>query len=831
VNALLPPEPGLYSPYSPGLPTAFVRPEVPMRWFWTITLVILVAPLAARAAEPRRPNVLWICADDHAPYVCGAYGNTQVRTPHLDRLAAQGMRFDRAYCNSPVCTASRQSFITGRYPRAVGVTLLQTALPASEKTLGKVLKAAGYDTAAIGKMHFNSALKHGFDLRLDRPDHQAYLRKKGKLPLPANVEVLPVWKPFRDPARVWLNSFYRPFGARDSDMDGTYFANEAARYLAEKKTRPFFLIVSFYEPHSPFRFPVEYRGRHKPESFAVPKVGPEDDWQIPAIFRGLTPREKQGIIASYYTSTEFMDKNVGVVLDALRKAGLDRDTLVVYTGDHGYMLGQHGRFEKHCCYEQAVRAPLLVRFPGRIREKQASKALVEFIDIVPTVLEFCRVPVPRTVQGRSLVPLVTGKAAAHRDHVVAEYSENEEAMIRTARWKFIYSTGKRARKDGYATGRPLPGRTIQLFDLEQDPQEMKNLAKVPKYAALVKQFTAQLADHMKRTARQPELVPKTDDVHAILEYCLQPHDVVPPKKADGKEKRSTTPEERALAYLAREVPRWAAKNKCYSCHNNGDAARALYAAARQGFAVPAKALADTTRWLTQPEKWEHNGGEGEFNDKKLARLQFAAGLAGALDAGHTRDRKALAQAARMLTTDQHKDGSWRMDARGNIGSPATYGTALATYLARHVLHEAGPESYGKAVARADRWFRQAEVVNVLDAGAVLLGLGDGKDAEALAQRKKCLALLRKGQSRDGGWGPYVTAAAEPFDTAVVLLALCRVPERADHNNMIRRGRAYLIAAQEEDGSWPETTRPAGRTSYAQHISTAGWATLALLATR
>src|SRR6516165_3885104 len=148
-------------------------------------------PGGASAAEPRRPNVLWICADDHAPYVCAAYGNPTVRTPNLDRLAAQGMRFDRAYCNSPVCTASRQSFLTGRYPRTIGVTLLQTPLPEGERTLAKLLKQAGYDTAAIGKMHFNSNLKHGFDLRIDRPEHARHLEQYGKRPLPEGMEVQP----------------------------------------------------------------------------------------------------------------------------------------------------------------------------------------------------------------------------------------------------------------------------------------------------------------------------------------------------------------------------------------------------------------------------------------------------------------------------------------------------------------------------------------------------------------------------------------------------------------------------------------------------------------
>lgn len=504
-----------------------------MRYLWmAVALVVMMA--ASVRAEPRRPNILWICADDHAPYVCGAYGNKIVRTPNLDRLASEGVRFDRAYCNSPVCTASRQSFLTGRYPRTLGVTLLQTPLPAEEPTLATLLRAAGYDTAAIGKMHFNSSLTHGFDLRIDLPQHNRLLREHKPRPLPPGIEVLPPWRPFRDPARIWLNSPCLPFGARDEDMAGTFFADRAVRYLRDRREKPFFLMVSFYEPHSPFRFPVEYRGKYRPGQFTVPRVGPEDDAQIPDIFRNLTEREKQGIIAAYHTSTEFMDKNAGLVLDALKQSGHAADTLVIYTGDHGYMLGQHGRFEKHCCYEPAVRSPLLMRWPGRLKAGQSTKALVEFIDVVPTVLEFCRLPAQATVQGKSLAPLLRGEVNKHRDRIVVEYSENEEAMIRTERWKFIYCTGKRQRQDGYATGRPLPGRTIRLYDEENDSEERTNLAGKPEHAGLIADFTAQLAEHLKRTARQPERIPKDGDVHSVLEYCLQPRDVKAPDKTEKK---------------------------------------------------------------------------------------------------------------------------------------------------------------------------------------------------------------------------------------------------------------------------------------------------------
>ena len=492
-------------------------------------------PASIRAADsPRRPNVLWICADDHAAYVCGAYGNRLVHTPHVDALAAGGVRFDRAFCNSPVCTASRQSFLTGRYPRTIGVTQLATALPESETTLAELLRDAGYDTEAIGKMHFNSDLKHGFDRRVDMPEYQKWLQEKGREPVPAGIETQPPWKPFRDPARIWLNAAVLPFVALDADMPGTYFASRAAKFLGERGEarrgpaggeKPYFLMVSFYEPHSPFHFPVEYRGRHQPGDFAAPAVGPEDDWQVPAIFRDLAGHEKQGIAAAYYTSTEFLDKNVGLVLEALKKSGLEDETLVIYTGDHGYMLGQHGRFEKHCSYEPAIRAPLIMRYLGKIKPESSTPALVEFIDIAPTVLDYCGTKVRPAIEGSSLVPLLAGGTNRHRNEVFVEYSENEEAAVRTERWKLVYFTGKRERQDGYATGRPLPGRTIRLFDLANDPEEMTNVAERPEHVPLVAELKRTLADHLRRTARRPEHILQSDDVDAVIDFALVPRDV------------------------------------------------------------------------------------------------------------------------------------------------------------------------------------------------------------------------------------------------------------------------------------------------------------------
>jgi hypothetical protein len=294
---------------------------------------------------------------------------------------------------------------------------------------------------------------------------------------------------------------------------------------------------------------------------------------------------------------------------------------------------------------------------------------------------------------------------------------------------------------------------------------------------------------------------------------------------------ATTPEGRAVAFLAREVPQWSPKNKCFSCHNNGDAARALFLAKRLFIPFPGIALDDTIGWLAQPQKWDHNGGEGPFNDKKLARIQFAAALVDAVEAGFVKDRRALVQAAELVAEQQNPDGSWQVVEGGSIGSPATYGPFWATFQARRALHKTDAEKFKAAIGKADQWLRKTEVKSVLDAAAVVMALKESEDAAAINQRLHCVSLIRKGESEKGGWGPYVNSPSENFDSAVVVLALAQLKKQPEVQAMLRRGRAFLIARQQPDGSWEETTRPSGGESYAQRISTTAWVTLALLAGR
>jgi hypothetical protein len=294
-------------------------------------------------------------------------------------------------------------------------------------------------------------------------------------------------------------------------------------------------------------------------------------------------------------------------------------------------------------------------------------------------------------------------------------------------------------------------------------------------------------------------------------------------------------EENAVAYLIQEVPFWYNNANCFSCHNNGDGARALYTAMRAGFRIPDEALADTNDWLSRPSDWDDNPGTPGFSDKELARIQFAAALVEAVDAGVIEDRSLLTEVARSLLPYQDSDGSWHVEGDdATIGSPATYGAVLATYMTRRTLEAADPELFGEAISRADRWLISAPAVPTMDRAALILALGDRLGSDARQRVIESLASITESQSSDGGWGAYPKSPSEPFDTALVLLALASLDDSWGGPNvqdLIGEGRAFLLETQFSDGGWVETTRPSGSQSYAEHMSTTGWATLALLETR
>ena len=497
------------------------------------------AAVAARAqtgsSTRRKPNFLFILADDHAGYVLGCDGNPLARTPNLDRLAAEGTRFRSHYCNSPVCTPSRQSFLTGQLPHAAGVTLLGTPLAADKPTLARQFQGAGYRTAVFGKMHFNRAAApglHGFDLMMTENEiTQAWNREVRPTPIPPAIPTKPAqWRPFQDPARIWLNGGRLPFARTDDEMRGTFIGRQVVQYLEENRDRQFALWASFQEPHSPFDFPVEDRALFDEARFQPPRVGPEDAWQIPLIFRDLTDGDKRGIIAAYYTSVAFLDRNVGRVLAALRRLNLEDNTYAVYMADHGYDLGQHGRFEKHCGYDPALRVPLMMRFPGRIRQGVVAN-LTEHVDVSATICDLMGLDPLPVMHGHSLRPYLEGRRMAQpRDHIFSEYLENEEACIRTAEWKYIFCSGRRRRTGGYATANPAPGRYRRLYHLKSDPGEFTDVAA--KHPGVVTKMEDLMLQRFRATHPDREREPQRLNRAEAIEFYLPPRDT-PPGVAKG----------------------------------------------------------------------------------------------------------------------------------------------------------------------------------------------------------------------------------------------------------------------------------------------------------
>ena len=293
---------------------------------------------------------------------------------------------------------------------------------------------------------------------------------------------------------------------------------------------------------------------------------------------------------------------------------------------------------------------------------------------------------------------------------------------------------------------------------------------------------------------------------------------------------------KGVDYLKAEVPKWKAEHPCYSCHNNGDATRALLVAGSKGYDL-GTSLDDTLAFLKQPATWDQNKAPSGFDDKTLAKIQFASALALAERHGKA-SSTALEAAAKLLVAEQKPDGSWELDSSQSLGSPATYGTIIATWSARSSLIASGMQPDNFTIVQADKWIRGLTPENVLDASATVLALDLASDVMAENLRRNCLSILRTGQSPAGGWGPYVTAAPQVFDTAMAVLALgsleaeprlARSAYRVEElKEAVANGKKYIVSQQRSDGSWPETTRPANQESYAQRISTASWAMLALM---
>ncbi|MCB1275194.1 sulfatase [Prosthecobacter sp.] len=441
----------------------------------------LVASLSI-GAESRKPNVLFIAIDDLANAL-GCYGDPVAKTPHMDRLAASGVRFDRAYNQIPLCNPSRASLMTGRRPDATQVYDLdrhfREALP-DVVTLPQLFKKNGWFTARVGKIyHYDVPKGIGTDGLDDKPSWNQVINPKGRDVLEEDKITNPIPEKPVSAALSWLAAE----GADDEQTDGM-IASEAIKLLELHRDKPFFLGVGFFRPHTPYVAPKKYFDMYPLESMRQPYAPPDDRADIPVpAFAHNNPIPNYGLdeltcrkaMQAYHACVSFVDAQVGRLLYALARLKLADNTIVVLWSDHGYHLGEHnGVWQKRTLFEEGARAPLIIRAPMAKGNGQECCRIVEFVDIFPTVAEFAALPLPPGLHGQSLLPLLNDPlmdwdgAAITQILRPADDRLPQQVMgrsIRIERWRYTeWNDGKEG---------------VELYDHAIDPLEFHNLAREP----------------------------------------------------------------------------------------------------------------------------------------------------------------------------------------------------------------------------------------------------------------------------------------------------------------------------------------------------------------
>ena len=458
----------------------------------------LGAAAVARGANGKPPNIIFIMSDDHASHAISAYGSKINRTPNIDRLAAGGMRFDNCFCTNSICTPSRAAIMTGQYSHKNGVYTLQDPLDGSRQNVAKLLKSAGYQTAIVGKWHLHND-PTGFDYWNILPGQGLYYN-------PDFIE----------------NGTRKKHSGYCTDLIGDFSLDWLKR---RDPAKPFFLMSHHKAPHRPWEPGPKYKSMLEGQTVAEPanlldhyqgrarsvaavqmKVGENNnktDLKVdrPPGLEGDALRKwaYQLYIKDYLRCVQSVDDNVGRLLDYLDTAGIAENTLVVYTSDQGFFLGDHGFYDKRLMYEECLRMPFLVRYPAAVKPRSVNRDIVLNVDFAPTFLDCAGAKAPVDMQGRSFRANLGGKTPKDwRKSMYYRYwmhNDNDHHVpglygVRTDRWKLIYYYNKPLGMKG-AHG-PDGTPEWELFDLRSDPREMRNLYGDPKHAGLVRELKGEL---------------------------------------------------------------------------------------------------------------------------------------------------------------------------------------------------------------------------------------------------------------------------------------------------------------------------------------------------
>lgn len=460
------------------------------------TRFLLLAALFAAASVParlgstadaKRMNVLYVVSDDLAARL-GCYGDPMVKTPNIDALAQRGVRFERAYCQYPLCNPSRSSFLTGLRPDHTQVVdnaaRFRTAVP-NVQTLPQTFMKQGYFVARVGKLyHYGVPTQIGTSGLDDPESWQKVVNPKGR-------DVADEDKIFSlVPGQFGATLSWLAAEGTDEEQTDGLGAAETIKLLEENKDRPFFLAFGMYRPHTPYVSPKKYFDMYPLERIRLPQVRPNERELAPApAFASAKPEQekmddqlRRQAIQAYSASTSFMDTQLGKVLAALDRLKLRDKTIIVFQSDHGYHLGEHGLWQKMSIWEESARVPLILVDP-RQRGGKVSGRTVELVDLHPTLAELCGIQAPAGLDGFSLAPLMKDPKAAWEHPAYTQVQRGGPRQpqgrffgrsVRTERWRYTeWADGERG---------------VQLYDHDRDPTEQTNLAADPKHAETVAQM-------------------------------------------------------------------------------------------------------------------------------------------------------------------------------------------------------------------------------------------------------------------------------------------------------------------------------------------------------
>ena len=468
-----------------------------------------------------KPNILWICTDQQRFDTLGCMGNSFVRTPNLDALAESGVLFEHAYCQNPVCSPSRASFLTGRYPRTTGVTQNGQSIPAREVLVTRLLSDAGYICGLSGKLHITSVYPSespGTERRIDDGYDEFHWMHHPWLDWPTNE-----YHHWLSERGITYTDEQHPdsphvrYGMDEAHHPTTWCAEKGINFIERSAgyDSPWLFSVNIFDPHHIFDPPREYLERYldRLDEIPLPSYTPGELDNKPQFqqrdhacnfdgkrFDEMSDECHRLSIAAYWAMCDLIDVQVGRLLDALDRTGQRDNTIVVFTSDHGEMLGDHGIYYKGpYCYDPAIRVPLIVSTPNNMIKGSdpfigQSGALVELVDIAPTLLEAAGLEIPIGMQGRSLWPLLIGQAdpQRHRDDVYCESYEMSDngdptAMVTMVRTRTHKLSAVHGRDEG------------ELYNLEADPAETHNLWASPQHQQLKIAMLKRLSDRMAFT--------------------------------------------------------------------------------------------------------------------------------------------------------------------------------------------------------------------------------------------------------------------------------------------------------------------------------------------